>query len=312
MSTNSHIGLWNEESNRIDYIYCHWDGYPDWNGKILTEFYSDTNKVRELISHGDLSSLCSNINPKTDKHSFDTPEDDVCTFYHRDRGEPLEIRYDHGIDEFLDVNYAYLWTGKEWRFFCEGSEIKNMFQRLSDGIELKESQNFRKLDVVRDNVKYIYEIHFDCSGKFLSDRLYHADTNLVTSRELLKKIRKEAKKFLTGTLGNKTYSYPSLKQYNFSQWKFDKYIIIYSETNITNHRCNMTEKKEVKRWLSNWDRCDICKEKIKGNSEWFVDGKTVFGPWALMCERCFEEHGVGLGLGRGQKYDGKTAVLIEG
>lgn len=41
----------------------------------------------------------------------------------------------------------------------------------------------------------------------------------------------------------------------------------------------------------------------------YYDGKTVvqgnysmiFGPWAYMCEHCFAHHGVGLGVGKGQK-----------
>jgi hypothetical protein len=36
------------------------------------------------------------------------------------------------------------------------------------------------------------------------------------------------------------------------------------------------------------------------------DGKTVLGPWANMCQECFDEVGVGLGTGRGQKLVVKT------
>jgi hypothetical protein len=43
-------------------------------------------------------------------------------------------------------------------------------------------------------------------------------------------------------------------------------------------------------------QCDICKERIGA-----YDGKTTYGPWAYMCEECFEEVGLGLGLGVGQK-----------
>lgn len=32
-----------------------------------------------------------------------------------------------------------------------------------------------------------------------------------------------------------------------------------------------------------------------------VDGKTVHGPWAYMCQACFQKIGVGLGTGRGQQ-----------
>ncbi len=43
-------------------------------------------------------------------------------------------------------------------------------------------------------------------------------------------------------------------------------------------------------------QCDFCKTKKAK-----YDGKTVFGPWANMCSRCFQEKGMGLGLGLGQE-----------
>lgn len=47
--------------------------------------------------------------------------------------------------------------------------------------------------------------------------------------------------------------------------------------------------------VSSLPKCDFCG-KTAG-----YDGKTTHGPWANMCEDCFGQHGVGLGLGRGQK-----------
>ena len=41
--------------------------------------------------------------------------------------------------------------------------------------------------------------------------------------------------------------------------------------------------------------CDFC-EKVAA-----YDGATMMGPWANMCEECFELHGIGLGTGKGQK-----------
>ena len=35
----------------------------------------------------------------------------------------------------------------------------------------------------------------------------------------------------------------------------------------------------------------------------FVDGKTRLGPWAIMAPSSFKIMGVGLGLGRGQRYE---------
>jgi len=46
-------------------------------------------------------------------------------------------------------------------------------------------------------------------------------------------------------------------------------------------------------------KCDICGKPLRGH---FIDGRTKMGSWATMCMSCHNEHGVGLGLGKGQKY----------
>ena len=43
-------------------------------------------------------------------------------------------------------------------------------------------------------------------------------------------------------------------------------------------------------------QCDICTGQVAK-----YDAMTVRGPWAFMCQGCFEDYGVGLGLGRGQE-----------
>jgi cytochrome c553 len=45
--------------------------------------------------------------------------------------------------------------------------------------------------------------------------------------------------------------------------------------------------------------CDICEKKLHNS---FIDGKTQFGPWAMMCVSCHRANGGKLGLGIGQKY----------
>lgn len=47
--------------------------------------------------------------------------------------------------------------------------------------------------------------------------------------------------------------------------------------------------------------CDFCTMRGQVGVVATVDGKTIHGPWANMCESDFEEFGVGLGLGRGQR-----------
>lgn len=59
----------------------------------------------------------------------------------------------------------------------------------------------------------------------------------------------------------------------------------------------MNSSREVK-WLGG-HVCDICGHDC---GEHLIDGRTHFGPWAVMCEDCASMHGVGLGLGKGQLY----------
>lgn len=48
--------------------------------------------------------------------------------------------------------------------------------------------------------------------------------------------------------------------------------------------------------------CDLCGGDFEGV---MFDAKTKFGPWGNLCTECFMVHGVGLGTGKGQKYDRK-------
>ena len=60
-------------------------------------------------------------------------------------------------------------------------------------------------------------------------------------------------------------------------------------------------KTDVKKWLgSTPTNCDLCKAPIDNT---FVDGKTCYGPWAIMCITCHTQVGCGLGTGKGQKYE---------
>lgn len=49
------------------------------------------------------------------------------------------------------------------------------------------------------------------------------------------------------------------------------------------------------------ERCDLNPSHVIKDG--FVDGKTKMGPWANMCAACAKRYGVGLGTGRGQRYE---------
>jgi hypothetical protein len=71
-----------------------------------------------------------------------------------------------------------------------------------------------------------------------------------------------------------------------------------------------TKDTPIKKWSgSNPINCDICHQPF---AEVFIDSRTVYGRWGLLCKTCHSKYGTGLGTGRGQKYDLKTMIKIEG
>src|SRR5262245_21370447 len=67
MSTRSLIAQ-QQDDGSLRVIYCHYDGYPEHHGPILTEHYTDPVLVTALIDLGDLSVLAEQIG---EPHNFD-------------------------------------------------------------------------------------------------------------------------------------------------------------------------------------------------------------------------------------------------
>lgn len=148
MATRSRIGIAREDG-KIESIYCHWDGYPTGNGKILLEHYQDEEKVNELIGLGDLSILGPEIG---EQHSFDermTSQSSEeyrnkvapwCCAYGRDRGEnDTGPEISNNKQEFIDLTYqsdgeySYLFENGEW--FVRGV----FFVKLDEAIKQDEA-----------------------------------------------------------------------------------------------------------------------------------------------------------------------------
>jgi hypothetical protein len=108
MATRSAIAIQETKEGPVRYVYCHFDGYPAHNGKILNEHYRDPSKVKELLALGDMSSLGETV--------------DKSIFYCRDRKERLTLRSQISLKELAqDDNYAYHYVLKEqdgeWKWF---------------------------------------------------------------------------------------------------------------------------------------------------------------------------------------------------
>lgn len=56
MSTNSSIGVRNDDGG-VEYIYCHWDGSIENNGRILMQYFDSKEAAHELVDLGNVSAL---------------------------------------------------------------------------------------------------------------------------------------------------------------------------------------------------------------------------------------------------------------
>lgn len=134
MATRSYIGVRNLDAS-VDYIYCHFDGYPDHNGKILTEHYADMDKVNALMKLGDLSVLGEQIG---EKHDFNKRTRGWCLAYGRDRGESnVSVRtgdYKEMIND-QNVDYVYIFDGDYWECFdtYDPEMVINLYNSVPTG-----------------------------------------------------------------------------------------------------------------------------------------------------------------------------------
>ena len=121
MSTNSTISYYDETTDTIKGIYCHWDGYIEYLGLMLHQHYNTLEKVKELVSMGSASSIDENIGHKVDFYKRDEYKDQ-CIFYSRDRNEDLRIFEFEDYDDMLEQHgqeFNYLFIDGEWTWSAE-------------------------------------------------------------------------------------------------------------------------------------------------------------------------------------------------
>ena len=111
MGTRSRIGIELKDDSILS-VYHHWDGYPEWLGRILNTHYNSKDKVSELIDGGDMSSCWSDRDLYLQKLSENGP----C--YYSQRGEDRPPRLDNDLCEYLlpdnSEEYAYVFRNDKW------------------------------------------------------------------------------------------------------------------------------------------------------------------------------------------------------
>ena len=112
MATRSRIGIELSDGSILS-AYHHYDGYPQWLGRILTTHYNTKDKVSELIDGGDMSSCWSN---RTWEGKL--PEGQYAPEYYSQRGEDCPPRLDADLAEYLlpdnSEEFAYVFRNGEW------------------------------------------------------------------------------------------------------------------------------------------------------------------------------------------------------
>jgi hypothetical protein len=126
MGTRSRIGIEMPDHSVVS-SYCHWDGYPEHNGRILVQHYLNREDVQELIDGGSMSSLrtrgtwdhSSPLRDENGEYISDAAgylmyenDRDPQPLYHSERGDGEDPTHT-SFDEFVSGNlcgeeYAYL------------------------------------------------------------------------------------------------------------------------------------------------------------------------------------------------------------
>lgn len=136
MGTRSRIGIELPDHSVVS-VYCHWDGYPEFNGKKLVQHYQNREDVQDLIDGGGMSSLRTrntweNNSPLKDENGefihdsegfiMSENDRDPQPLYYTERGEELDVQHT-SFDEFVSGNmggeeYAYLYDlNDNWKAY---------------------------------------------------------------------------------------------------------------------------------------------------------------------------------------------------
>lgn len=123
MATRSRIGIELKNGSVLS-VYHHWDGYPEWLGRILKTHYNDRAKAAELIDGGDMSSCWTD-----DRFSIDPTTghkvEEYGPQYYSQRGENCPPRHDADLNEYLcnSEEYSYVFT-KQGEWVCYANDYR--------------------------------------------------------------------------------------------------------------------------------------------------------------------------------------------
>lgn len=116
MGTRSNIAF--ERSNgQVVVTYCHYDGYPEYNGVILNENYNTPQQAEELANQGYFSQLKSTLKDSLEgRANHDAP-----MIYHSLHSYLKDIQW--------DIEWIYIFRRGQW-YVCEGMKVDDNYKIL--------------------------------------------------------------------------------------------------------------------------------------------------------------------------------------
>jgi hypothetical protein len=180
MSTRALISL--QQKDNIQSIYCNSDGYIEHCGVMLNKYYNTLNKIKELISYGNLFCLGKQIGEAHDintpfEHQFWHPKYDKtkstpetwCKFYHRDEVEYIQLGKITGpegrkimqekFDMYKDLNiYDFILNIKNEEELFETYNLESGVEYIylfKDNNWFVKNNNVDTFNLLSENIKYI-------------------------------------------------------------------------------------------------------------------------------------------------------------
>ena len=122
MGTRSNIA-YEQADGKVIVTYCHYDGYPEYNGRILDKHYNNKVKAKELANVGYLSSLKSTI--------AESIEDRV----HQDKPVVYDNIRQYLNDVNWDIEYAYLYSNEQWYILDDMMKVDDDYKIIDQNFK---------------------------------------------------------------------------------------------------------------------------------------------------------------------------------
>ena len=190
MATRALIGYL-DDSKKLTTTYNHYDGYPEYLGKILKEHYNGEEKAKSIASEGYISSIDEDgtINSKFNNPADTMVLDDEAFSAGMQIGEQMK---DMGAD------YGYIYFNSEWNTAKNGS-LSSIASQLEEPLgesgmyivdENKEEENIMEQGYEAKWAKFLTEakdVDFDVLKKYLEQETNEGDSVVDAYLESVKR-----------------------------------------------------------------------------------------------------------------------------